>query len=266
MHPRLSLHPLAAADQTLEEDLALCERLGLRRLSLSMHKLAGRDLGAALDRVQRSGLAIDFVIPSQPGFMLAEPGGWPATAACLIAAMDVAAAVGARAVFTTGGSGQGMAYEDAAAAFARAIDPLIGELGRRNLRLFLEPVRTQFAHAGFVHSFSDAVGVARSLGIEIAFDVAHCWWEPGLVALLRRERGLIGTIQLADLDFSGPITARVNLGDGHLPIGSLLEAAVAPDYEGSFDLELIGPAILAEGVGTAIRRAGEYLADMLPSA
>ena len=266
MHRKLSFHPGATADLSLAEDLALCARLGLRRTSLSMKKMtAAGPIAGAVQSVKNSGLAVDFVTPEFPGFMLAHPDSWPETRDSMFAAMEVAAELGAKAIFTAGGSGQGMAYELAAKAFALAIAPVLDALRKRGIRLFLEPVRPQFAYVGFIHTFRDGVALARQHRIELAFDLAHCWWEPGLEALLLEARDLIGTIQLGDLDFSQPITVRVNLGDGQLPIARLLQAAIGPSYDGAFDLELIGPAIAAEGYEAAFRRAGAYVGGMLPS-
>ena len=267
MHPQLSLHPAATGDLSLDDDLALCRRVGLARTSLSMKKIiAAGPLPAALRRIRDSGVAVTFVIPEPVGFNLAEPQSWPQARDQIGAGLHVAAETGAQALFTTGGSGQGLPFEAAAEAFARAFEPLFAEAKRRGLRVLFEPVRTQFAHLGFVHTFADSVTLSRRHGMQIAFDLTHCWWEPGLHRLLAENHDLIGTLQFADLDFNQPITARVNLGDGQLPIRELLQAALPAGYTGSFDLELIGPAIVAEGYDAAFKRAGAYLERLLPPA
>ena len=46
-------------------------------------------------------------------------------------------------------------------------------------------------------------------------------------------------------------------GDGDIPIGRILGTVLAAGYAGSFDLELIGPRIDAEGYDRAVPRAVE---------
>jgi sugar phosphate isomerase/epimerase len=111
----------------------------------------------------------------------------------------------------------------------------------------------------------DALPLARTLGFELVFDLAHCWWEPHLAELFAAEAGLIGAFQLTDLDFSEPVLNRANLGDGQLPIRDLLRMALRSGYAGSFDLELTGPRIAEEGLQPALARAAAYLDSALTS-
>jgi sugar phosphate isomerase/epimerase len=52
-------------------------------------------------------------------------------------------------------------------------------------------------------------------------------------------------------------------GDGDIPLPRILGDVVSAGYEGSFDLELIGPAIEAEGYDAAVPRAVARLTLLL---
>ena len=46
-------------------------------------------------------------------------------------------------------------------------------------------------------------------------------------------------------------------GDGDLPVGRFIQAALDTGYKGAFELEMVGPKIEAEGYEPALRRAVE---------
>jgi len=74
----------------------------------------------------------------------------------------------------------------------------------------------------------------------------------------------IGIVQVSDFAVGTLSTPnRLVAGDGDIPlrriIGDLLEAG----YTGLFDLELVGPAIEAEGYRGAIGRSCAYLSELL---
>ena len=57
--------------------------------------------------------------------------------------------------------------------------------------------------------------------------------------------------------------ARLVPGDGDIPLERILGQVLAAGYEGRFDLELVGPAIEAEGYEVASLRAVAALGAML---
>ncbi len=52
-------------------------------------------------------------------------------------------------------------------------------------------------------------------------------------------------------------------GDGDIPLDRIVGTVLAAGYAGCFDLELIGPAIDAEGYEAAVPRAVARLTDLL---
>ena len=77
----------------------------------------------------------------------------------------------------------------------------------------------------------------------------------------------IAAVQFADAQFGTPEKpspgGRVVPGDGDLDVEAFIEAAVDSGYSGPFELEMVGPAIEAEGPFDATRRAVESATKLL---
>ncbi|HLY84109.1 MAG TPA: sugar phosphate isomerase/epimerase [Acidimicrobiales bacterium] len=260
---RLSVNPLTTPGWTLDQDLALCRTLGLTRTSISMDKLAraGPAEQVAL-RIAEADMRVDIVYPATL-LDMTRPETWAEAQERLSAAVEVAASMGAGGLLLAGGAGHGLSWEEAASRFAVAVDT-VAALGRqRGVKVLLEAVRPQFAYASFVHSFRDAVAVASDLDLGLVFDITHCWWEPQLDEILTQNIDRIGSVHIADLPLDRPATGRLVPGDGELPIGRLLSVLLGAGYTGPLELELIGPAIDAEGYQAATSRAVRYTREIL---
>jgi sugar phosphate isomerase/epimerase len=58
---------------------------------------------------------------------------------------------------------------------------------------------------------------------------------------------------------------RVVPGDGDIPLRRVLGDIITAGYDGSFDLELIGPRVEEEGYESAVRRAIDATSALLDS-
>jgi sugar phosphate isomerase/epimerase len=58
----------------------------------------------------------------------------------------------------------------------------------------------------------------------------------------------------------------VHIGEGELPLKRLLRDVLDAGYQGLFDLEVLGPAIEAEGYAPALRRGVERASAFLAEA
>lgn len=264
MRQRLVVHPYSTGAASLADDLALSLALGLRLASVATGKLAGAGgVDAAAAQIRAAGMDVAVVHPSV-ALDLADPSTWPVAQDALARAADVAVHLACDRFVLAGGTAPGLLWEQATDAFEAALGPALAACAHRGVRPLLEPVRPQFAFAGFVHAVRDGVLLARRVGrgLGLAVDVTHCWWEPGLARLLADNVDLVGTVHLADLRTDRPATSRVVPGDGHLPIGPFLAALDVAGYTGPLELELIGEAIDAEGTASAFARAVAHVEQL----
>jgi sugar phosphate isomerase/epimerase len=258
----LALNPLCVAGWPLPQQVAFTRELGLGLVSVSAAVVeAAGGAPVAAELVTNAGLGVATVYPGA-SVDLVQPGSWPAAQAGLLDAVEMAATLGARGVLTSGGAAHGMPFAAAADAFATVIAPVRDRAAALGVGVWLEPVRTQFAYAGFLHSLRDAAPVAEAVGVGLAVDVTHCWWEPGIDQLLIDVAPNVGVAHLADLPLDRPAITRLVPGDGELPLRRFVDALDAGGFGGPFELEVLGPAIDEEGVTTALRRSVAYVATL----
>jgi sugar phosphate isomerase/epimerase len=260
--PRISVNSLSSATWSLSQDLELYQRLDVRRVSLFLPKLVDAGLERAIDEVLGRGISVDAVLPGA-AFDLTDESGWPEVHEAMVMAIETAQRLGATTMPTAGGSGRGQVYEWAVDRFSRAIEPVARTARHSGVRVALEPTRPQFAHLGFVHTLRDGVALAEQLDLWLMPDTAHLWWEPGLADMVTAGAPRFAVFQVADLALTAPVVERLVPGDGEMPLGPMVAAALAAGFEGPFDIEIIGPAIEAEGYEGALFRSCQHLQGLL---
>ena len=200
-------------------------------------------------------------------FRLAEPDGWGRQQERLVRALDVAARVQAEClVFTTGPAGP-LPWDEAADALAVAMAPVLREAAARNVRFAIEHTNPLRVDVGFVHTLADAVDLARRLGTGVCMEINACWAERGLAATVAGGVDTLALVQVSDFAVGTLSTPhRLVPGDGDIPLARIVGEVLAAGYAGCFDLELIGPAIDAEGYDAAVPRAVGALSTVLAGA
>jgi len=95
-------------------------------------------------------------------------------------------------------------------------------------------------------------------------EVNACWAERGLGATIAAAVDRLRLVQVSDFAIGTLSTPnRLVPGDGDIPLARIIGQLLDAGYEGCFDLELIGPAIDAEGYEAAIGRSVDRLDDLL---
>ena len=96
-------------------------------------------------------------------------------------------------------------------------------------------------------------------------DLGNCWMERDCEDTVRRAGARIAVVQFSDAVFGTTEQpspgGRVVPGDGDLALDAFIEAALDAGYTGAFELEVVGPAIEAEGHAAALRRAVDRAND-----
>ena len=263
MHGRISVSAISSMGWTLDQDLAFWDDAGIESVGVSFAKLeaAGVELGAR--RVAGTGRRVSNLIGVGP-FRLVDPDQWPAQRDRLRRALDAASTVHAECLVCTTGPGGGLTWEDAADAFADAAGPVLDEARARGLPVAIEHTNSLRPDIGFLHTLRDAIDVATALDVGVCMETNACWGERALGDTIEAGIDRIRLVQVSDFVVGTLSTPdRAVPGDGDIPFRRILRQVLDAGYEGTFDLELIGPRIEEEGYTSAIPRAVDALDALL---
>lgn len=261
MHPRVSLHQVAFLDQPTTAFLDHARALGLGHVTLVTGKLDEPGVAEALaapGAPQAS--TTNHVFAVHPNL----PDDTGEAAARLNAAIAASAQAGARQIYLISGGRGRLSWEAAAQRFAALIAPCRQLAQEHGIRLLVENASALNADIHMAHTLDDALLLAETADIGVCVELHACWMESGLAAKFRRALPRIGLVQVSDYvpgDRSTP--CRAVPGDGMVPLEALIADLLDAGYAGLFDLELVGPRIVAEGAARASARAADYLSNLL---
>ena len=255
MHERVSVSAISTFTWDLPTDLAFYARTGITTVGISVAKLERHGWDDAAARVVDAGLRVTNLIGLGP-FHLAAPDRWSAQQDRLVRALDVAQRIGAEClVFTTGPAGP-LPWAEAADALEAAMAPVLAEAAAVGVPFAIEHTNPLRVDVGFVHTLADAIDLARRLGTGVCMEINACWAERDLAATVHAGVDTLRLVQVSDFAVGTLSTPnRLVPGDGDVPLARIIGDVLSAGYGGSFDLELIGPAIEAEGYETALPRA-----------
>ena len=263
LHPRVSGGTIAWGEAPLNPTLRDLAAAGFTGCGATAPQLAAAPSGAVAAVLADTGLRLRSVcVPAV--YSLERPAGWGRETERAGAALELAASLGAgTAVITTGPAGA-LEFEAASAACAAAVTPLREWASRLGIRLALEPTNSLRDDLGFVYSLRDTLAVAAACGIGVCVDLLWCWREPELAATLAAAGERIELVQVSDCKVGmTSMPCRVVPGDGAIPLERPLRWILEAGYAGGFELELLGPAIDAEGPAAALQRGGAWLSTAL---
>jgi sugar phosphate isomerase/epimerase len=147
-------------------------------------------------------------------------------------------------------------------AFAKALAPQLPEPSP--ISLCLEHTNSLRHDVSFVHTLRDAIDLAERLDIHVCMEINACWAERDLARTIAAGIGRIGIVQVSDFSIGTLSTPnRLVPGDGDIPLRRVIGHVLDAGYAGVFDLELVGPAIEAEGYRSALARSCEYVSELL---
>jgi sugar phosphate isomerase/epimerase len=266
VHERLSVHSVCFPGAGFGELTDCWRELGVRRVSLVSHLLLAEGLSAAQAALRTAGCSVESIThPFLPGRHLEmQEQSWREARATLSQVIQHAAALHARSVYMlTGGHGS-LSWEEAAEVFRAAIAPCVAQAKAAGVALLVENSAPAYADLHIAHSLRDATTLAQISGTGVCMDLFACWTEAGLQQAIERALPICGLVQVCDYVYGDrSLPCRAVPGDGAVPLERILGWLLRAGYAGSFDIELIGPRIEAEGPVRAVARAAEKLGDML---
>jgi len=266
VHPRISMNAFTTRDQSLVEDIALCHELGIRHLGLVASKFADSPQDAAA-RCRDADIQVNFIATTLGDVKPVELGDGAGIGLLdqLRPTIDAAEIMGASLVYFTSGAPPRRALADLAfAALAKALEPAVIYAAGRGLRLGVENSSVATRAHGFIHTMADAVRMAGQANIGITMEIQNCWVEIGLEALVHAHVDKIALVQVSDFSVGENLSMNRRVpGDGDIPIEQIIGLLLGANYQGLFDIELVGPHIDSEGAVSAVRRSAKWLDEVL---
>ncbi len=264
IHPRVNLHQVAFMDESTESFIEHCRTTGVQNMTLVTPKLMQPgEVDDARQALAAGGTRAAVVNhPLAMGSNLELDRG--EASASLIEAIGIAAAVGAPHIYLVSGGRGHLSWDEAAAKFAQVVAPCLAPARENGVTLLVETAGSLNVDMHLAHTLDDTIRLAEIAGIGVCIELHACWFEGGLREKFARAMPLTGLVQVSDYvsgDRSTP--CRAVPGDGMIPLESLLGVILELGYAGVFDLELVGPRIVAEGARAASIRAVERLSEIL---
>jgi sugar phosphate isomerase/epimerase len=266
MHDRLSVHAVCFPGAPFRELSAYWKELGAHRVSLVSHLLLEEGLQAAQDALRASQCTVESIThPFLPGRHLEQrEESWRDARSTLSHVIQAAKSLGARSIYMLSGGHGALSWEEAAEAFSAAIAPCVIEANEAGIALMVENSAPLYADVHIAHTLRDAINLAETAGVGVCVDLFACWTEAGLRESIERAMPRCQLVQVSDYAYGDrSMPCRAVPGDGAIPIRQLLEWTLRAGYAGTFDIELIGPRIDAEGRLKAVRRSADILGEIL---
>ncbi len=267
-HPRLSVNSVSSYLQPLSADLELWSDLGIEYVALILPKITEVGWDTARDMVTTAGLRVSTIFGPTYRPLDADRslGTWDEDQQGTVDTIDFAASIGAESVYVCTGAVTGT-WDEATDLFCELVAPAVARGAELGVPLLLEPTNPLRADISFVFWQRDAMDLAREAGTKVMLDFQSCWYERGLEQVVRENIDLVGITQLSDFVIGTTETGnRAVPGDGDIPLERLLTMVLDAGFEGSFDLEVMGPRVEEEGYHSSVRRSVERASELLDRA
>ena len=262
MHPNISINTLCLPDAPFDRHVEQVARLGARAIGPGLEEVQALGVDASVRSLRDAGLTVATL--THRAFAFATPAEAEAGRARLDATIDLAAAIGARTItMTTGGRG-GLAWSDAATAFAEAIGPSALRADAAGVMLSLEPTSHLYADASIAHRLADTVALAKAAGIGVGIDLFACWTDADIEQAIAAAGPVAALVQVSDhVAGDRALPCRAVPGDGMIPLHRLVPLIVRAGFDGYWDIEVIGPRLAAEGWAVGLTRAADRLSGWI---
>lgn len=255
---RFSLSQITTLGWSFERDVEAFVAAGVSGIGIAIRKLEAHGVTEAARLLRAAGLAVSCLTSSGP-LPLGDEEGEQAALVRTRRHLEDAAELGAACLFLLPGPAGARSWEEAAARCRPLLESLLPAAERAGVRLALEPTSQLRMDLSFLHSFDEALDFVDAIGsrwLGVVLEVNNAWIERRLYHNIADRTDRIAIVQVNDFKVGTLCTSeRVVMGDGDIPLRRIVGALEAAGYAGWYDIELIGPAIEAEGYESVVPRA-----------
>jgi sugar phosphate isomerase/epimerase len=254
---RFSLSQITTLGWPFERDVDALVAAGVPAIGVSVRKLEAYGVARGARRLREAKLQVSCLTSSGP-FPLGDAAGERAALQRARDHLEAAGELGADCLMVLTGATPVLSWEEAAARVRPLLEALIPAAERVGVRLALEPTSQLRMDLAFLHSFAEALDFVDDIAspwLGVVLEVNNAWIERGLYANIARRTARIAIVQVSDFRV-GTLRAseRVVIGDGDIPLRRICRALAEAGYRGWYDIELLGPAIEAEGYAAVVPR------------
>lgn len=262
MHRQISVNTLCLAPAALGSHVEAVARMGARAISPVIHAVEEFGTAQTARSIGDAGLEVATLTHLAFGFDTAD--AIAAARERLMQTFDVAATIGAQTIIMTTGGRGALGWTEAAQAFAEAVAPCAEAASDAGIRLGIEGTSHLYADVSIAHRLTDTARLARMAGIAVMIDTFSCWFDADLEAAIAEAAPLTALVQVSDyVHGDRGLPCRAVPGDGVCGLERMIPAIAAAGFSGYFDLEVIGPRLLAEGPEVGLRRAADFIGALL---
>ncbi len=264
MHPDISINTLCFAPAGLDKLADKVARIGVSGISPDLEQVLAFGVPEGARLFTDAGLSVATLTHRAFGF--ATPELTASARERLGRTIEIAAKIGAQSItMTTGGRGA-LNWPDAAERFAESVAPCAEQGRAAGIRIGIEPTSHLYADASIAHRLTDTVQIASLAGIDVVIDLFACWFDADIEAAIAAAGLQVALVQVSDyVPGDRALPCRAVPGDGAIPLDRLIPAIARSGYRGWYDLEILGPRVLAEGDEAALQRAVRDLSTILKS-
>lgn len=258
----ISINTLCLEPATLAAQAACIARIGAGAISPGVEQVESIGVGQAARLLRDTGLSVAVLTHRAFGFLTSIEAN--KQRARLMATIDMAHTIDARAVCMTSGSRGEMSWLEASRRFAQEIAPCADYARSAGVALGIEPTSHLYADVSIAHRLSDTVSLARAANIGVGIDLFACWVDADIEAAIAAAGPICAFVQVSDyVPGDRALPCRAVPGDGALPLDRLIGLILTTGFRGPFDLEIIGPRLAAEGCEAGLMRALSILQGII---
>jgi sugar phosphate isomerase/epimerase len=264
---RLAISELTTLRWSFEEDVERLAAAGIGAIGVWRHKLDdfGEEKGAEL--IADAGLAVSS-LQWAGGFTGSDGRSHDDSLNDASTAIHAAQVLAAGCLIIHSGARGSHTFNHARRLFRQALDCLLPLAEERGVVLAIEPMHSdcggEFTFLNCLHETLGLVSGYGSASLKIALDTYHWGYEPSLVTRLPELTPHLALVQLGDgRQPPRGETNRCPLGEGVVPLASIVAALSASGYDGDYEVELMGEEIEAADYGQIIECSSRKFAQWI---
>ena len=262
----LSMNETTTFRWSFEEDVARYSAAGIPAIGVWRQKLSDCGPGRACELLKQHGLAVSHLFWAG-GFIGSDGRSYRESIDDALEAIDTAAELGCGTLAVCTGPRAGHTHRHARRLVEDALRELSVRAGELGVTLAVEPMHPGCADQWtFLTSLDDALALLDAVAspqVKLVLDTYHVGHEAGLVARLPEILPRVAIVQLGDA--RRPPDGEQNrcrLGEGVIPLGEIVAALTAGNYNGYYDVELLGEELETAGYPELLEHAKQAFAKL----